>query len=297
MMSIVEVRNLTKTYDNIHAVQDVSFSLEEGKIYGLLGRNGAGKTTIMHIITAQLFQSSGDLLVFGQRPYENEAVLSQVCFIKESQKYPDVFKIRDVLESASNLFPNWDNEYALSLVEDFRLPMNRWMKKLSRGMLSAVGVIIGLASRAPLTFFDEPYLGLDAATRTLFYDRLREDYSEHPRTIVLSTHLIDEVSPLLEHVLLIDGGKLVLNEDADTLRGMAYTVSGAAKEVAAFTEGKDVLERQSMGGLSAVTVLSPNGAMERREAAELGLELSAVPLQQLMVRLTDPQYMNKAVIS
>ncbi|NMO96337.1 ABC transporter ATP-binding protein [Paenibacillus lemnae] len=296
-MSIVEVRNLTKTYDNIHAVQDVSFSLEEGKIYGLLGRNGAGKTTIMHIITAQLFQSSGDLLVFGQRPYENEAVLSQVCFIKESQKYPDVFKIRDVLESASNLFPNWDNEYALSLVEDFRLPMNRWMKKLSRGMLSAVGVIIGLASRAPLTFFDEPYLGLDAATRTLFYDRLREDYSEHPRTIVLSTHLIDEVSPLLEHVLLIDGGKLVLNEDADTLRGMAYTVSGAAKEVAAFTEGKDVLERQSMGGLSAVTVLSPNGAMERREAAELGLELSAVPLQQLMVRLTDPQYMNKAVIS
>ena len=104
-------------------------------------------------------------------------------------------------------------------VDDFNLPLKRRIKKLSRGMLSAVGIVIGLASRAPLTIFDEPYLGLDVVSRGLFYDRLMEDYLEHPRTVILSTHLIDEVSNLLEHVLVIDNGKLIIDEDAEDLRG------------------------------------------------------------------------------
>ena len=97
-------------------------------------------------------------------------------------------------------------------------------------MLSAVGIVIGLASRAPLTIFDEPYLGLDAVSRGIFYDRLMEDYSEHPRTVILSTHLIDEVSNLLEHVLVIDNGKLIIDQDAEELRGRAFTVTGQALE-------------------------------------------------------------------
>src|SRR6201746_2103618 len=101
------------------------------------------------------------------------------------------------------------------MLSDFRLPTNRRIKKLSRGQLSAVGVIVGLASRAPLTFFDEPYLGLDAVARQLFYDRLLADYAEHPRTVVLSTHLIDEISNLLENVLVLDHGRLTLDAPAD----------------------------------------------------------------------------------
>src|SRR6185437_4426143 len=136
----------------------------------------------------------------------------------ESQKYPDTFRIIDVLAVAKTLYPDWDDAYAKSLIEDFRLPIKRKIKKLSRGMLSSVGIVVGLASRAPLTIFDEPYLGLDAVARVLFYDRLLEDYAEYPRTVILSTHLIDEVSRLLEHVLVIDNGKLLLDEDADALR-------------------------------------------------------------------------------
>ncbi|WNQ11086.1 ABC transporter ATP-binding protein [Paenibacillus aurantius] len=295
MNPVVEVRHLTKTYGKIDAVKDVSFKLEEGKIYGLLGRNGAGKTTIMHMLTAQLFATSGELKVFGQAPYENEEVLRRLCFIKESQRYPDIFRIVDVLESAASFFPNWDRAYAYALVEDFRLPLDRWMKKLSRGMLSAVGVIIGLASRAPLTFFDEPYLGLDAVTRALFYDRLREDYTEHPRTIVLSTHLIDEVSPLLEHVLVIRDGRLIVDEDADNLRGRAVTVMGPAAGVEAFATGKEVMDRQAFGGMLTMTVMAPGGEAVRRQAKELGLELSPVSLQQLIVRLTESPTPAKAV--
>jgi ABC-2 type transport system ATP-binding protein len=186
MSKVVEVRKLTKSYGSVLAVNQVSFSIEAGKIYGLLGRNSAGKTTFMQIITAQLFATSGEVKVFGEAPYENSRVLSQICFIKDNQKYPNGYRMLDVLEQATLFFPHWDREYAFALTVEFRLPLKRRMKALSRGMLCAAGIIIGLASRAPLTIFDEPYLGLDAAARGIFYDRLLEDYAEHPRTVILS---------------------------------------------------------------------------------------------------------------
>jgi ABC-2 type transport system ATP-binding protein len=286
MTAVVEVTGLTKTFGALNAVDNVSFSVEENKIYGLLGRNGAGKTTLMQLLTGQDFPTGGSIKVFGDNPVETARVLQNVCFIKESQKYPDDFQVKHVLKSAPWFFRNWDAEYADRLVEDFRLPTNRRIKKLSRGQLSAVGVIVGLASRAPLTFFDEPYLGLDAVARQIFYDRLLEDYAEHPRTVILSTHLIDEVSNLLEHVLVIDEGRIIIDEDAENVRGSAITVVGTRTAVDSFVGRREVLHREGIGGLASVTVgaLDPS---ERQEAAAAGLELSPVSLQQLIVRKTN----------
>ncbi|WP_066304233.1 ABC transporter ATP-binding protein [Bacillus sp. FJAT-29814] len=295
MKNIVEVQGLTKRYGGINAVDDVSFTMESDKIYGLLGRNGAGKTTIMHMLTAQMFPTSGKLHVFGETPYENNRVLSKVCFIKESQKYPDHFRVIDVLELCQSIFPNWEQQFADQLVNDFRLPLKCPIKKLSRGMLSSVGVIIGLASRAPLTMFDEPYLGLDAVARELFYDRLIEDYAEHPRTIVLSTHLIDEVSRILEHVIVIDNGKLILNEDADAIRGQAYSAIGQMEKVESFITGQETIDRKLFGGLLSATVLGSLDSERRKQAELLGLELIPVSLQQLIVHLNKQKSDQRAV--
>ncbi|MCP1414589.1 ABC transporter ATP-binding protein [Paenarthrobacter sp. A20] len=284
--TIVEARNLIKHYKDVNALDNVNLSLSANRIYGLLGRNGAGKTTLMSILTAQAFATSGQALVFGASAYENEAVLSRICFIRESQKYPDDFQPRHAFRSAALFYKNWDQEFADRLAEDFQLPVKRRIKKLSRGQLSAVGVIIGLASRAELTFFDEPYLGLDAVARQLFYDRLVEDYAEHPRTIILSSHLIDEVANLLEHVVVIDRGRIIMDADAEDIRGSAVTVSGSADKVDAFLAGKKILHRETLGSLASVTVDEVLGGSERAEAQELGLELSPVSLQQLVVRKT-----------
>jgi ABC-2 type transport system ATP-binding protein len=285
MSAVIEVEHLTKRFGSFTAIRDVSFRVEENTIHGLLGRNGAGKTTIMQLLTGQDFATTGSIRVFGDEPAENTRVLSKVCFIKESQKYPDDFKARHVMRSAPWFFPHWDNDLAERLIEDFRLPLNRRIKKLSRGQLSSIGVIVGLASRAPLTFFDEPYLGLDAVARKIFYDRLLEDYSEHPRTIVLSTHLIDEVSDLLERVLVVNDGQIILDEDADVVRGSAVTVVGTRTAVDAFTAKHTVLHRDGVGGLASVTV-GALSAPERAEAAAAGLELAPVSLQQLVVQKT-----------
>ncbi|WP_137845928.1 ABC transporter ATP-binding protein [Microbacterium sp. 2FI] len=286
MTAVIEVTNLTKRYRETLAVDDVSFAIEKDTIYGLLGRNGAGKTTVMSILTAQNFATSGDVRVFGEDPYENAHVLGRMCFVRESQKYPDDALPRHAFEMARLFFPNWSQELAERLIAELQLPMKRRIKKLSRGQLSAVGVIIGLASRAEITFFDEPYLGLDAVARQIFYDRLLEDYTEHPRTVILSSHLIDEVSNLIERVLVIDGGRIIMDEETDAVRDRAANIVGDAAAVDAFVAGREVIHRESLGHVASVTVLGTLTAADRERLASAGLDVAPVSLQQLIVRVT-----------
>ncbi|CAN3702011.1 MULTISPECIES: ATP-binding cassette domain-containing protein [unclassified Microbacterium] len=286
MTAVIEVAGLHKRYRDAAALNDVSFRIEKDAIYGLLGRNGAGKTTLMSILTAQNFATEGRVRVFGEDPYENPRVLSRMCFVRESQKYPDDAKPAHAFAAAKIFFPNWDDELAADLIRQLQIPVTRTIKKLSRGQLSAVGVVIGLASRAEITFFDEPYLGLDAVARQIFYDRLLEDYSSHPRTIILSSHLIDEVANLLERVIVLDGGRVVMDEDTDAVRERAATVVGDAAAVDAFCAGREVLHRETLGGVASVTILGALTPVDRRALAEARLEVSPVSLQEFIVRAT-----------
>ncbi len=282
---IVTAHGVTKRYGRETALDDVTFSLRGDAIVGLLGRNGAGKTTLMRILTGQGLATSGDVRVFGASPYENDTVLADVCFVKESQLYPDTYTVSHALRAARLLFPHWDETFAQSLVAEFGLPRTRRVKKLSRGMVSALGVTIGLASRARLTLFDEPYLGLDAVARQLFYDRLLADFAQRPRTIILSTHLIDEVSELVEHVLLLDKGRLVVDADTESLRGQAVTVTGPSDMVEKLVATRETLNREQLGSTVRVTVRGLD-ADDRVRASSLGLHLQQLSLQQLVVHLT-----------
>ncbi|MFV0633144.1 ABC transporter ATP-binding protein [Demequina sp.] len=285
MTAIVEVSDLTKRFGDVTAVDSATFALEEGGIHGLLGRNGAGKTTLMQLLTGQEFASSGSVKIFGETPVENAAALRRVCFIKESQVYPDDFKGKHVLKAAPWFFDNWDQGLADRLVDLFDVPLERRMKKMSRGQRSAVGVIVGLASRAELTFLDEPYAGLDAVARRRFYDVLLEDYALHQRTIVMSTHLIDEAADLLQQIVVIDHGRIVINADADDLRGSATTLVGKASDVERFAIDRSVIDRTTLGGIASVTIAGLS-SHERREAASAGLETTTVSLQELIVSRT-----------
>jgi ABC-2 type transport system ATP-binding protein len=275
--------DVTVRFRGATALSGVTTSFAADTITGLLGRNGAGKTTLMQLVTGHRVPTSGDVRVFGEAPFENDGVLSRICFVRESQRYPDHFRVQDAVDTAGRLFPQWDHDLAADLIDTFELPAKRTIKKLSRGMTSAVGIVIGLASRAPLTLFDEPYLGLDAVARQLFYDRLLADYAEYPRTIVLSTHLIEEIGDLLEHVVLIDAGRVLVDADAETLRGSAITVSGPAAKVDAATRNYRVLQRMSLGGHSRALVQTVPGVDVMMAP---GVTLEPVSLQQLVVAMS-----------
>jgi ABC-2 type transport system ATP-binding protein len=282
MTPTISVAGLTRRYRGHVALNDVTVDIEGPSITGLLGRNGVGKTTLMRIIAAQEFATAGRVRVLGDSPVENDAILRRMVFVREDQAFPDL-RVRQVLQVASWFYPNWSAELAEAMLADFGLPPNRKLKKLSRGMRSAVGIIIGLAARAEVTLFDEPYAGLDAVARQVFYDRLLADYAEHPRTVLLSTHLIDEAADLLERVVVMDRGRVVLDAAADDIRGSAATVSGPTAAVSEFTAGRVIWDRRMIAGQESAVVA---GGMDDRDwawARELRLSLTPLSLQQLVV--------------
>ena len=282
MTPTISTTALGRRYRDQVALDDVSLTAEPGTVTGLLGRNGAGKTTLLRIVAGLEFPTSGSIRVFGEAPAENDAVLRRMVFVREEQSYPDI-RVCHVIRAASWFYPNWSQDLARQLVADFDLPPQRRIRKLSRGMRSAVGIVIGLAARAELTLFDEPYAGLDAVARQLFYDRLLADFAAHPRTVVLSTHLIDEAADLLEHVVMLDRGRVVLDAPADDVRGTAMTVSGPVAAVEEFVAGRPVWHRQRLGARAAVTVAGPLGAAAQARARARHLSLEPLSLQQLLV--------------
>src|SRR5580704_15649240 len=282
MIPTISATALSRRYRDQIALDDVSLTVEPGTVTGLLGRNGAGKTTLMRIITGLEFPTAGDLRVFGEVPAENDPVLRRMVFVREEQAYPDL-RVEHVIQVASWFYPNWSEDLAQQLLSDFALPPKRRIKRLSRGMRSAVGIVIGLAARAELTLFDEPYAGLDAVARQLFYDRLLADFAEHPRTVVLSTHLIDEAADLLEHVIMLDGGRVVLDAPADDVRGTTVTVSGPASAVEELVAGRPVWHWQRLGSRASVTVAGPFDFAAQAQARTLHLSLEPLSLQQQLV--------------
>jgi ABC-2 type transport system ATP-binding protein len=283
MTAPISVKDLTRRYRGQLALDHVSLDVGEASICGLLGRNGAGKSTLMRIIAAQEFPTSGRVEVLGSSPMENDPILRRMVFVREDQIYPD-FRVGHALRAASWFYPNWNGDLAETLRLEFELPCGRPIKKLSRGMRSSLGIIIGLASRAEVTLFDEPYAGLDAVARQLFYDHLLADYAQHPRTMLLSTHLIDEVADLLERVVMIDHGRIVLDADADAVRGSATTVSGPVAAVEEFIAGRTTLDRRRLASQESIVVTGTLSEGDCLRARELHLSLEPLTLQQLVVQ-------------
>ncbi|MEN2467761.1 ABC transporter ATP-binding protein [Ornithinibacillus sp. JPR2-1] len=282
----VKVDKLSLKYGNYAALQDVSFELTDKKIYGLLGRNGAGKTSLLSILASFREQTAGSVTINGEEPFENASIMQQVAFLYNKDYKDDTDNIKKLLDGVARFRPNFDREYAEYLVKRFKLDQKKAIKKLSKGMQSAVNVTIGLASRAPLTIFDEVYLGMDAPSRDIFYKELLEDQERHPRTIILSTHLVSEMDYLFDEVLLLHGGKIMLQENYDALISKGAKITGNADVVEDFVQSKQSIHEERLGGTKAVTILGELSGDERRIASDKGIDIAPVTLHELFVHLT-----------
>lgn len=277
-------QGLKRRFGKTWALDGFSCEMPHGHIYGLLGRNGAGKSTFLRIATAQTGATQGRVLIDGENPTENARALGKICFISDKPEFGGLRRVSDVLKSAKALYPQWNDAQAKKLCEVFELDVKRKTKGLSRGMQTAVGLVCGLASQAPITIFDEPSLGLDAVIRERFYDALLESYMENPRTIVLSTHLIDEVSRVLETAVMIDKGRLVMQESVESLRTRAICVSGLREEVDAACQKLNILRTEEFAGRTAKYIL-----LDKDQTPDFpdSLRTEPVSLQRLFVLLTD----------
>jgi ABC-2 type transport system ATP-binding protein len=282
-MSYIEIKNITKTFGNTIALDNISINLEQNKIYGLLGRNGAGKTTLLNLMTNRLFPTQGEILADGENIMENDKPLSKMYFMTEKNSYPDNMTVKSAFYWAKEFYPDFDENYAKALSEKFSLKNNKKIKSLSTGYQSIFKIVMALSCNAPIILLDEPVLGLDANHRDLFYRELLQNYSENPKTIIISTHLIEEAADIIENVIVIKDGRVIINDSVEKVLSQGYCISGNAGTVESFIEGKEVLGMDSLGGLKTAYIL---GEADKNSIPK-GLEFSKLDLQRLFIHLTN----------
>ncbi|GGB67282.1 ABC transporter ATP-binding protein [Fictibacillus barbaricus] len=286
-MKTVECIELTKQYGKTKAINNLSFTLSENKITGLIGRNGAGKTTLLKMIAGYLRHSSGEIQVFGVNPFNSLKVSANTIFIDNGMSFSNMLTLLELLESAKRFYPNWNHDLALKLFDYFSFSPNLSHVNLSKGMKSTFNMIIGLAARCPLTIFDEPTSGMDAGTRKDFYRALLKDYIAEPRTIILSSHLIDEVEDILEEVLLIKNGEKLLHTPVEELKEFAIGIRGKTEALKEWMEKIEPIYIQEIGAnISYAVIKNDRSLIELENAKAIGLEVVPVPTEDICTYLT-----------
>lgn len=285
-MAKIEIKGVSKYYGKTCALKDVSVTFEENKIYGLLGRNGAGKTTLLRLITNRIFLDKGEILIDGENITENDNAIGKIAMMSEEKLIPENMKISDYYKWYKEFYPKFDMDYAMDLSKRFGVKVNKTSNEMSTGYTSIYKVIAVLASGAEILVFDEPVLGLDANHRELFYKMVVEGYIKEPKTIILATHIIEEVSELLESVVILKDNKVITNNEVEEMLDKVYTISGLSINVDEFIKDKICLNTEAMATFKAVTIEGELTEDDRKKIKELSLELSKVELQKLFIYLT-----------
>lgn len=287
-MNVIQCRNVTKKYLGKAALNNLTASIEENKITGLIGRNGAGKTTLLKIIVGFIKETSGEISVFSEKPFNSLTVSANSIFIDDQLTFPTSLQLQDLLDAAAGFYPNWDRNLAKGLFDYFSFDPRAYHTRLSKGQKSTFNTILGIASRCPLTIFDEPTTGMDEAVRKDFYRALLKDYIAYPRTILISSHHLIEIEDLLEDVLLIKNGQTHLHLPIHELREWAIGFTGSRKKVLEWTNGQDILYKSFAGADTMYAVVRNDYADSDLEKARLaGLQVSPVRSNDICVYLTN----------
>ncbi len=282
-MNAIQIKNITKRYKDVTALDDVSFSIEAGKIYGFLGRNGAGKSTLINIISNRIFADEGEVLVDGIAAKENMAVHDKLFCMSEADLYDGDLKVKEHFKWTGRFYDGFDLDRALDLSRKFNLNINKRFRALSKGYQSIFKLIIALSLNVPYVIFDEPVLGLDANHRELFYRLILDAFENGGRTFIIATHLIEEVANIIEEVVFIDDGKIILQESVEKLLEAGYSVSGMAGEVDRYCQGRNVIGCDMLGNLKIAYVLGEKAALPQGSH----LQITAINLQKLFIKMSE----------
>ncbi|MNI35967.1 ABC transporter ATP-binding protein YtrB [compost metagenome] len=238
----------------------------------------------MEMLSGGLFPSDGMIKVQAEVLKKGDTPKG-MCYVREKNIHFPRLKVSGVLRVAASFYENWDWAFTKEMLQLFDVNPNKKVSQLSRGVQSLVGNIIGLASRAPITLFDEPVLGLDVIMREQFYNVLLTDYANHPRTIILSTHLLDEISKIAEEIYILNEGSILLNESMEDIRSKAHIVSGKHDALKDFLSNKNVLKVEDYGNMEVASVFDEISETEKRASQKLDISITGMSLQKLFTDL------------
>lgn len=285
-MSIINCKNLTKQYSNKLALDDVSFTIDENRIIGLIGRNGAGKSTLLKTCAGYIRPTSGDITLWEEPIFDNLKVLSKLIFIDEEIQYDTTLKLKDILKLAKVYYEHWDEKLALNLINYFELNTKSTYAKLSRGMKTQFNIIMGICSHMPITLFDEPTLGLDAAVRKEFYSILLKDYINHPRTIIISSHMLHEIENLLEEIIIIKKGKFLIKEPIEDIQNYGISLIGSKDIIMPFISNHKIIYKKELGESITIGIKNDLTKKDIHYLQENNIQLNKINFEDTCVYLT-----------
>jgi len=281
---VLETQKVSKSYGSIDALENASLRFAPDKIYGLFGRNGAGKTTLLNIMTSRIYAEQGRVTYAGKDVLKSpEAMADNCCYMPEKHYFPPQYRVKKLLFDAKISFPNYSRQYADKLCRLFQLNTEQRYKQLSLGYQSIFRIVLGLASNAPITIFDEPVLGLDAAARDKFYVELIEEFSRSPRLFIISTHLIEESADLFNEAIILKEGKVIRQAPVEELLAGAFYVTGSTKRVDAYIKNCKVLGIQAVSDLKTAVI---EGDIRTAKGSQ-GLKFFPLTMQKLFIHLTN----------
>ncbi len=241
MRGVIETKQLTYRYGRKTALDHVNITLNENQLIGLIGRNGSGKTTFLKLCAGYYYPTDGEITVFEEEPFHRIESLGEIIYSNPNVYHKELNTLEQILKYFKLTYPRFDAVFANKLLVVFALQPTMRFKNLSQGMVSVFNFICALSTRARLTLFDEPILGMDVTSRKKIYEILLRDYIECPRTIIVSSHILSELEDILSEILLIDEGKIILYKDLDEVRTMSYRIDGTEDAVKAFCSDKTVI--------------------------------------------------------
>lgn len=264
-MACIEARALRKTYGATVALDGINLRVEEGRIVGLIGPNGAGKTTALNAMLG-LTAYQGELRVLGRDPWaERDQLMRDVCFIADVAVLPRWIRVSDVLDYVAGVHPRFDRSKAETFLAKTTIRLTNKVKELSKGMVTQLHLALVMAIDARLLVLDEPTLGLDILYRKQFYDSLLTDYFDRNRTIVVTTHQVEEIEHVLTDLVFMDRGRIVLNATMEEIEARYLELVVRPDRIAAARALKPIYEREVLGGN---VLLFDN--VQRQQLATLG---------------------------
>lgn len=274
---MIEFKNATKRYGKTTALDSFSLAIEKPGIYCLLGRNGAGKTTMLKTLSGHIAVSSGEVAINGN-PVGMLSMPDGVYFVESSAAQFNM-KLEDLFRAAADINPSFDYQLSVEMANRFHLDRTKRFNKLSFGMKVMANTLIAMSSGKDIILLDEPVLGFDPVMRKAFYDMLQESCAQKGNTVIVSTHIIDEISKVAEYLIIIDKGRLLLFSDMNEIDEKAYSVTGPVENVAAATEGLHVIGETKAGGFLSRYVF------DRRIEDGDGYSVTSLGLQDFFVSL------------
>lgn len=295
-MDMLKISHVAKNFGKKQVLKDVSFDLAPNKIYALLGRNGAGKSTLLSIMIDALRANQGTIQMGGQSIKDNDELLGKIYLMSSESSLDNVMfqrylKLKDIFKTNESLYGGFDWELAGKLANDFGISLDIAYSKLSTGQKTMAKLILALCLPVDYVFLDEPVLGLDANHRDMFYQALLKSYSSHPRTFVISTHLIGEIDQLVEHVLVLDDGRIIVDQSTEALLDQCFLVSGPVKVVDEYTHNLRVIHEQTLANIKTAYVF---GKLDDRQAIPDTVKIEHYDLQYLFMYITNDRGLENA---